>query len=345
MANKRDYYDVLGVSKSASKDEIKSAYRKLAKQFHPDVNKAADAETKFKEVQEAYDVLYDDQKRATYDQFGHAAFDQQAGGNPFQGGGFGGFSGFQDVDLGDIFGSFFGGGTRRGRARSGPQRGADAQVRYRIQFMDAILGKKATLPIEYDESCTTCAGSGARSSNDVETCSTCRGSGRQRVRQRTILGMMETEVVCETCKGRGKTIKTPCQTCKGKGYNHVKTTIDVTIPAGINAGQQIRIPNKGERGHEGNISLFTSLLTPFVDCISSTTTQVHPLSVNVEVSKTLYKGSMSLIKNVSIDQILTPSIRSLWMTFGIFTKIFSVAIDTARASILKIYTMFLAFVI
>ncbi len=250
-ANKRDYYEVLGVGKSASKDEIKSAYRKLAKQFHPDINKAADAEAKFKEVQEAYDVLYDDQKRSTYDQFGHAAFDQQAGGNPFQGGGFGGFSGFQDVDLGDIFGSFFGGGQRRSRQRSGPQRGADAQVRYRIQFMEAILGKKATLPIEYDESCTTCAGSGARSSSDVETCSTCRGTGRQRVRQRTILGMMETEVVCESCRGKGKTIKHACSTCKGKGFNHVKKTIDVTIPAGINAGQQIRIPGKGERGVEG----------------------------------------------------------------------------------------------
>ena len=254
MANsKRDFYEVLGISKSASKDDIKSAYRKLAKQFHPDINKAADAETKFKEVQEAYDVLYDDQKRQTYDQFGHAAFDQSAGGNPFQGGGFGGgFSGFQDVDLGDIFGSFFGGGgSRRSRGRSGPQRGADAQVRYRIQFMDAINGKKATLPIEYDEGCTTCGGTGAKSSSDIDTCSTCRGSGRQRVRQRTILGMMETEVVCESCRGKGKTIKATCATCKGKGHNHVKTTIDVTIPAGINTGQQIRVPGKGERGTEG----------------------------------------------------------------------------------------------
>ncbi|MFZ9703891.1 MAG: molecular chaperone DnaJ [Bacilli bacterium] len=252
MATKKDFYSVLGVGKSASKDEIKTAYRKLAKQYHPDVNKAADAEQKFKEVQEAYDILYDDQKRAAYDQFGHAAFDQNAGGNPFQGGGFGnGFSGFQDVDLGDIFGSFFGGGQRRSRQPSGPQRGADTQMRLRIDFMDAINGKKLSIPIQYDESCVTCAGSGARSSSDLETCRQCGGTGRQRVRQRTILGMMETETVCDNCQGKGKKIKHVCNTCQGKGYNRVKTDIEVNIPAGINAGQQIRIPGKGERGDLG----------------------------------------------------------------------------------------------
>ncbi len=253
MANKRDFYDILGIKKGASKDEIKSAYRKLAKQYHPDVNKAADAETRFKEIQEAYDILYDDQKRQTYDQFGHAAFDQSSGGNPFQGGGFGsGFGGFQDVDLGDIFGSFFGGGGRRSRSQPrGPQRGADAQARYRIDFMDAINGRKISIPIQYDEGCTTCAGSGARSASDVETCSTCRGTGRRRVQQRTILGMMETETTCDVCQGRGKTIKVSCATCHGKGYNRVKTDIEVNIPAGINTGQQIRIPGKGERGIDG----------------------------------------------------------------------------------------------
>jgi len=251
MATKRDFYDVLGISKGASKDDIKAAYRKLAKQYHPDLNKAPDAEKKFKEVQEAYDILFDDQKRATYDQFGHAAFDQQAGGNPFQGGGFGGFSGFQDVDLGDVFGSFFGGGQRRSRQPSGPQRGADTQMRLRIDFMDAINGKKLTIPVQYDESCLTCAGSGARSSNDIETCRQCGGSGRQRVRQRTILGMMETEAVCDNCQGRGKKIKATCATCQGKGYNRTKTDIEVNIPAGINTGQQIRINGKGERGELG----------------------------------------------------------------------------------------------
>jgi molecular chaperone DnaJ len=252
MATKRDFYDILGISKSASKDDIKAAYRKLAKQYHPDLNKAPDAEKKFKEVQEAYDILFDEQKRAAYDQFGHAAFDQQGGGgNPFQGGGFGGFSGFQDVDLGDVFGSFFGGGQRRSRQPSGPQRGADTQMRLRIDFMDAINGKKLTIPIQYDESCLTCAGSGARSSSDLETCRQCNGSGRQRVRQRTILGMMETEAVCDNCQGRGKKIKATCATCQGKGYNRTKTDIEVNIPAGINTGQQIRISGKGERGDLG----------------------------------------------------------------------------------------------
>ena len=252
MATKRDFYDVLGISKSASKDDIKAAYRKLAKQYHPDLNKAPDAEKKFKEVQEAYDILFDEQKRAAYDQFGHAAFDQQGGGgNPFQGGGFGGFSGFQDVDLGDVFGSFFGGGQRRSRQPSGPQRGADTQMRLRIDFMDAINGKKLTIPIQYDESCLTCAGSGARSSSDLETCRQCNGSGRQRVRQRTILGMMETEAVCDNCQGRGKKIKATCATCQGKCYNRTKTDIEVNIPAGINTGQQIRISGKGERGDLG----------------------------------------------------------------------------------------------
>jgi molecular chaperone DnaJ len=251
MATKRDFYDVLGINKSASKDDIKAAYRKLAKEFHPDLNKAPDAEKKFKEVQEAYDILFDDQKRAAYDQFGHAAFDQQGGGNPFQGGGFGGFSGFQDVDLGDVFGSFFGGGQRRSRQPSGPQRGADTQMRLRIEFMDAINGKKLTIPVQYDERCLTCSGSGARSSSDLETCRQCGGSGRQRVRQRTILGMMETEAVCDNCQGKGKKIKATCATCQGKGYNRIKTDIEVNIPAGINAGQQIRINGKGERGDLG----------------------------------------------------------------------------------------------
>ena len=249
MASKRDYYEVLGVSRTASKDEIKSAYRQLAKKYHPDINKEKDAEAKFKEVQEAYDVLFDDQKRSTYDQFGHAAFDQAAGGgNPFSG--FNG--GFQDVDLGDLFGSFFGGGGRRSpRQSSGPRRGADTAMRVRIEFMDAILGKKINFPIQYDETCTTCAGSGARSSKDIATCSTCNGQGTVRQRQRTILGTMETQATCPTCQGRGKTIKAACTVCHGQGYNRVKHDLEVAIPAGINEGQQVRIPNKGERGIDG----------------------------------------------------------------------------------------------
>jgi molecular chaperone DnaJ len=247
MATKRDYYEILGISKGASKDEIKAAYRKLAKKYHPDVNKASDAEAKFKEVQEAYDVLFDDQKRATYDQFGHAAFDQNAGQNPFQG--FGGGA-FQDVDLGDLFGSFFG-GSRRARAASGPRRGADSFMRIKIGFMDAIKGKRVTIPITYDEQCTRCGGSGAYSSSDVHTCATCHGAGTVKSRQQTILGTMETQNTCPTCGGKGKTITKACPTCGGKGYNHVRTDLEVNIPAGINSGQQIRVSGKGERGQEG----------------------------------------------------------------------------------------------
>jgi molecular chaperone DnaJ len=247
MAKKRDYYEILGISGNASKDQIKAAYRKLAKKYHPDVNKEDDAENKFKEVQEAYDILQDEQKRATYDQFGHAAFDQNMGQNPFQG--FGGGA-FQDVDLGDLFGSFFGGG-RRSRAQTGPRRGADRFMRIKIAFMDAINGKKVTIPITYDEMCDRCHGTGARSSSDIESCSTCRGTGYVKTRQATILGTMETQNTCPTCGGKGKTIKNPCSSCNGKGYNQVRKNIDVNIPAGINAGQQIRISGKGERGQEG----------------------------------------------------------------------------------------------
>lgn len=254
MATKRDYYEVLGLTKSATKDEIKSAYRKLAKKYHPDINKEPGAEEKFKEVQEAYDVLYDDNKRATYDQFGHAAFDQNAGAGGF-GGGFNGFNGFQggfqDVDLGDIFGSFFGGGRRQRRANTGPQQGNAAFMRVRINFMDAINGTTITIPLDLDEQCGKCHGTGAKSASDVETCHTCNGTGTVRTRQQTPFGVFESQSVCPDCNGTGKTIKNKCDACGGKGYNHVHTKIDVKIPAGINEGQQIRIPNKGERGVNG----------------------------------------------------------------------------------------------
>lgn len=252
MAEKKDYYSVLGIPKGASKDEIKAAYRKLAKQYHPDVNKASDAEAKFKEVQEAYDVLYDDQKRATYDQFGHAAFDQNMGGsNPFQG--FGG-GGFQDVDLGDIFSSFFGGGgTRRasGARQKGPQRGDDSFMRIKISFMDSINGKSINLPLDFDDTCTTCHGSGAYSSSDIRTCSTCQGRGTVKERRQSIFGTVESERTCSACQGTGKTIAKSCPRCGGKGYTSSKTNLDINIPSGINSGQQIRVAGKGQRGTLG----------------------------------------------------------------------------------------------
>ncbi len=244
MANKRDYYEVLGVSKTASQDEIKSNYRKLAKKYHPDLNHEPGAEEKFKEVQEAYDVLSDSNKRAQYDQFGHAAFDQSQGG--FGGGGFGGF---QDVDLGDIFGSFFGGG--RSSQRRGPSRGRDTIMQIRISFMDSIMGKKIEIPVTYDEKCSYCSGTGAENPNDIETCSQCNGTGIVTAVQQSIFGQIQTQRTCPRCNGLGKTIKKPCSHCQGKGYNRVKKNIEVNIPAGINNGQQIRVSGKGERGSNG----------------------------------------------------------------------------------------------
>lgn len=251
MASKNDYYDTLGVAKGASKDEIKSAYRKLAKTYHPD-NKSTGNEAKFKEIQEAYDVLYDDQKRSAYDQFGHAAFDQTGGnpgGNPFQGG-FGGFGG-EGVDLGDIFSQFFGGGGSRRQNPTGPRRGNDTIQRVRIDFMDAINGKDIEINLELDEKCTRCGGTGAKTPNDIKMCSHCNGRGYIRVQRPSLFGTMTSEEVCPHCHGTGKVITDRCPECNGKGYNRKKIKLPIHIPAGINNGQQIRKQGYGERGANG----------------------------------------------------------------------------------------------
>ena len=264
MADKRDYYEVLGVSKSASKDEIKSAYRKLAKTYHPD-NKETGNEAKFKEVQEAYDILYDDQKRQAYDQFGHAAF-QQAGGNPganpFEGG-FGGFGFGADggVDLGDIFNSFFG-GRRSGGNTSGPRRGNDILQRVKIDFMDSITGKDIEISLDHDETCKTCNGTGAKSASDIVTCSQCSGRGVVRVKRQTLFGAMTSEETCSQCGGSGKIIKNKCPDCQGKGYKRTRIKLPVHIPASISNGQQIRKVGFGERGRNGgpNGDLYVEIL-------------------------------------------------------------------------------------
>ena len=258
MAEKRDYYDVLGVSKNASKDEIKSAYRKLAKKYHPD-NKETGNEAKFKEIQEAYDVLFDDQKRSTYDQFGHAAFEQAGanpGGNPFQGG-FGGFG-----DLGDIFNSFFGGGGRQRVNPTEPRRGNDLIKRVKIDFMDAVNGKDIEIPIEVDEKCPTCGGTGAKSPSDVVICSQCQGRGFVNMRRQSLFGTVTSQETCPTCGGRGKTVKEKCKDCGGSGYIHRKKNIKVHIPAGIKEGQQIISRGNGERGANGgpNGDLYIEIL-------------------------------------------------------------------------------------
>ena len=258
MAEKRDFYEVLGLSKNATKDEIRSAYRKLAKQYHPDINKSPDAPKKFEEVQEAYDVLSDDNKRAQYDRFGMAAFSQGSStggaGNPFQNGGFGGFSseGFGGMDFGDIFSSFFGGGNTRSRSRSsGPRKGNDRLLRVQISFMDAILGRKIDLNVDVDRTCSHCHGTGAESPNAYQTCPDCGGSGRVIRRQQTLFGTFQSESVCPRCQGLGKIIKEKCHECGGTGYHHEKTKLTVTIPAGITSGRQLRIAGYGERGING----------------------------------------------------------------------------------------------
>ncbi len=248
LADKRDYYEVLGVSKGATDDEIKKAFRKQSKKYHPDLNPGnKEAEDKFKEVNEAYQVLSDAEKKSRYDQFGHAGVDPNFGaGGGYGGGGFGGFD-FGDI-FGDIFGGGFGGGTSR---RNGPKRGADIRQVIDITFEEAAFGCKKQLNIQSQEKCDTCGGTGAKKGTDVTTCTHCHGTGRVQTQQRTILGYMTTETVCPQCRGEGKIIKEPCRDCRGTGTMRKTKTIEVQIPAGIDNGQTIQLSGKGEAGAKG----------------------------------------------------------------------------------------------
>lgn len=246
--SKRDYYEVLGVSKSASKDEIKKAYRKLSKKYHPDINKEAGSDEKFKEVKEAYETLSDDQKRSHYDQFGHTDPNQGFGGGGFGGGGdFGGFGGFDD-----IFSSIFGGGARR-RDPNAPRQGADLQYTMTLSFEEAAFGKEATIEIPREESCETCHGSGAKPGTQAKTCSHCGGSGQLNVEQSTPFGKVVNRRVCNYCSGTGKQIDHKCSTCGGSGKVRKRKKINVTIPAGVDDGQQLRVSGQGEPGVNGGL--------------------------------------------------------------------------------------------
>ena len=245
--NKRDYYEVLGVAKGAGEDEIKKAYRRLAKQYHPDLHPGdAEAEKKFKEVNEAYSVLSDADKRQKYDQFGHAAFDPSQGGY-----GGGGFEGFDMGGFGDIFGSFFGGGFGGSSRRNGPERGDDLEVRVNLRFEEAAFGCEKEIVYNKIDKCSSCKGSGAAQGSSAETCSTCHGSGQVRTTQRTILGMMQTMSACPTCNGKGKIIKKPCEACRGNGNLRIRKKLDVTIPAGIDDGQRVVLRGQGNDGVNG----------------------------------------------------------------------------------------------
>ena len=250
--SKRDYYEVLGVSKDADDAAIKKAYRALAKKYHPDMNPGdAEAEKKFKEASEAYAVLSDAEKRRQYDQFGHAAFEGGAGGA----GGFGGFD-FNGADFGDIFGDIFGdlfggGGRRGGRANNGPMKGANIRKSIRITFEEAVFGCKKELEVILKDPCTTCGGTGAKPGTSPETCPKCGGKGQVVYTSQSFFGTVQNVQTCPNCGGSGKVIKEKCTSCSGTGYTSSKKKIEVTIPAGIDNGQSVRIREKGEPGTNG----------------------------------------------------------------------------------------------
>lgn len=247
MAEKRDYYEVLGVDRNATPEEIKKAYRNLARKLHPDVNKAPDAEERFKEVKEAYDVLSDEKKRAQYDRYGH--IDPNQG---FGGGGFGGFGGADFGGFGDIFDMFFGGGSRRDP--NAPQRGNDLQYTMTIEFKEAVFGVEKDITIPRTETCDTCHGSGARPGTKPEVCSVCRGTGQQEFVSNTPFGRIVNRRLCSQCGGTGRVIRDKCGACRGTGKVKRQRTIHVRIPAGVDEGAQIRLSGEGEAGTRGGPS-------------------------------------------------------------------------------------------
>lgn len=245
-----DYYDVLGVSRDASDKEINSAYRKLAKKYHPDINHEPGAEEKYKKINEAYEVLHDQQKRAQYDQFGSAGVNGQGGFGGGAGQGYGDFSGFGDFS--DIFGDIFGNGARQQHVDpTAPTRGEDLDYTLTIDFMDAITGKKTQVSYTRSETCSTCQGSGAEKGTHPTTCDKCQGTGYMTITQQSLVGVVRRQTTCDKCHGRGVIIEHPCQTCHGNGVVDGKNTIEVNIPAGIDNGQQLRYEGQGEAGKNG----------------------------------------------------------------------------------------------
>ena len=268
---KRDYYEVLGVSRSASEDEIKKAYRKLAKKYHPDLNPGnAEAEQKFKEVNEAYEVLSDSNKKARYDQFGFAGVDPNYGAGAGGGGGFGGFTDFDFGDLGDIFGSFFGGGFggNSRSSRNGPQRGESIRVGVTVSFEEAAFGCEKEVTVDRVDQCPTCKGSGCEPGTTPEVCTQCGGSGQVQQRRQTPMGVFATTTTCPKCGGRGKIIHSPCKDCNGTGQQRKRKTIQVNIPAGIDNGQTISLRGQGNAGRNGG---------PAGDLLITVTVRPHQL--------------------------------------------------------------------
>ena len=284
MADKRDYYEVLGVDKNADDATLKKAYRKLAKKYHPDVNPGdKEAEAKFKEATEAYSVLSDADKRRQYDQFGHAAFENGGGGGA---GGFGGFD-FNGADMGDIFGDIFGdlfgGGGRTRRANNGPMKGANLRARVNITFEEAVFGCEKELEIVLKDECTTCHGTGAKPGTSPITCPKCKGQGQIVYTQQSMFGMVRNVQTCPDCNGTGKVIKDKCSACRGTGYTSSRKKIQVSVPAGIDNGQCIRIREKGEPGTNGG---------PRGDLLVEVNVSRHPIFQRVD---------MNILSTVSIS--------------------------------------------
>ncbi len=252
MAEKKDLYDILGVSKDASEGEIKKAYRRLSKKYHPDINDAPNAEDKFKEVASAYETLSDKSKREKYDQYGHASTDPNFNAGGFGGGsgGFGGGAGGSGFE--DIFSDFFGfGGQTANRNPNAPRKGEDLQYVMDLTFEEAIFGKSTTIRYNRKEVCSTCDGSGAKPGTSPETCSRCGGAGQINVEQNTPFGRMMTQTTCPTCEGTGEVIKDKCETCHGDGFETKRHSVKVDVPAGVEDGNQIRMQSQGDAGQNG----------------------------------------------------------------------------------------------
>lgn len=293
---KKDYYELLGVNKNASDEEIKSAFRKKAKEYHPDVNKDPNASEKFKEIGEAYSVLSDVSKKKQYDQFGHSAF-EQGGASGFGGfgQGFGGFSSFDfdDLDLGSIFETFMGGGfSSRKKNSARATRGDDLLVRIKLSFEEAVFGCEKTFKISVDESCKDCNGLGG---HNPKTCSHCNGRGRVVSEQRTILGIIQTETTCPYCKGAGTEFETSCSTCKGKGIKTQDKEIITKIPSGVDNNDQLRLANKGSAGKNGG---------PAGDIYLEITVEPHPLfkrdgkDIYLAVPLTVTEAVLGVVKKI-----------------------------------------------
>ncbi|MBI2767783.1 MAG: molecular chaperone DnaJ [Chloroflexi bacterium] len=245
-AQQRDYYEVLGVSKNATPDELKKAFRRLAMDYHPDRNSAPDAHERFKELNRAYEILSDPEKRAAYDRFGHAAVDGSNGGGPQGFDGFGNFDGF-----GDIFDAFFGGNARGGRRRRGPARGADLRYNLRLTFEEAVFGTEKEIEFNRPERCERCTGKGTEPGTDLVVCPECNGAGEIRRAQQSIFGQFVNVSACGRCQGEGRIVESPCTVCRGSGRQKKARKIQVKVPAGVDDGAQIRLTGEGEAGGHG----------------------------------------------------------------------------------------------